>query len=420
MQADLSLWNDLLHVTNWTTYIHLLSISITIVIVLIIYADSNQHNTGISLIMLLALLLGVYLLPLSNHWLMVYLSVIWISLASTVLIYHHGSQQASILASQRYLLYSAIASALMLFGMSYIYGLIGTLKIGLFPIDATYTSGLTILGFIGFLLALGGLWMVIGSFPYQFWVADIYAATPFFLVAYLSTITKVAVVGLIIKMVQAMSYSLPPDLYKVVASLWAIVAALTMLVGHFAALTTWNVARLLAYGSIAQTGFLLVLLVTDLHSYTHVTYYFVIYSIMNIASWLGLGLLYQAANSLDIQDYAGLGRKFPVISISLTIIMLALIGLPPTAGFIAKLLLWIKLWESIQIVPNPFVIMLLVISLLGTLMALYYYLKIPYVLFFKANKHKSVIFIGQPLIQLLFILITIVLVGLFILGGLVI
>ncbi len=416
-QADISLWNDLLHITNWTTHIHLLSIGIALLMVLIVYADSNQHSTGISLIMVLALLLGAYFLPLSNHWLMVYVSAACISLASTVLIYNHGRKQTSILASQKYMLYSTIASALMLFGLSYTYGITGNLKVGVFPIDATHTSWLSNIGPIGFLLALGGLFMVIGSFPYQFWVADIYAITPFPLVAYLSTITKVAVLGLMVQMGQLMSHSLPPELYMVVTNLWAIVAALTMLIGHFAALTTWNIAKLLAYGSVAQTGFLLALLVTDLHTYTHITYYLVIYSMMNIASWLGLGLFHQAAKSLVIQDYAGLGRKFPTLGICLTIIMLALIGMPPTAGFTAKLILWSKLWESIQVTNNPFVIMLLIISLLGTLMALYYYIKIPYILFFKPIKHEATTPIGESFIQLLVILLTILLVGLFIVGG---
>lgn len=418
-QADLNLWNDLLHITNWTTHIHLLGIGITLLMVWIIYADNNQHNTGIPLIMLLALLLGAYFLSLSNHWLMVYVSATYISLASTVLIYNHGSQQASILASQKYLLYSTIASALMLFGMSYIYGITGTLKVGVLPIGTTNTSWLSIIGPIGLLLALGGLFMVIGSFPYQFWIADIYTATPFSLVAYLSTITKVAVLGLMVKMGQVMSHSPLPEQYTVIINLWAIVAALTMLIGHFASLTTRNAARLLAYGSVAQTGFLLALLVTDLHTYTHITYYLLIYSVINIASWLGLGLLYQATKSFAIQDYAGLGRKFPVVGICLTIIMLALIGIPPTAGFTAKLLLWVKLWESIQVNNNPFVIMLLIISLLGTIMALYYYLKIPYILFFKTKKHEASTPIGQPFIQLLVVLFTILLVGLFVVGGLI-
>jgi NADH-quinone oxidoreductase subunit N len=415
-QAEISLWNDLLHITNWTTHIHLLSIGITLLMVLIIYPDNNQHNTGISLIMLLALLLGAYFLPLSNHWLMVYVSVTCISLASTVLIYNHGSQQASILASQKYLLYSTLASAIMLFGLSYTYGITGTLKVGVFPVDTTPSSWLSTIGPMGFLLALGGLFMLIGSFPYQFWVADIYAITPFPLVAYLSTITKAAVLGLMVQMGQVMSHSLLPELYMVVSTLWAIVASLTMLIGHFAALTTRNIARLLAYGSVAQTGFLLALLVTDLHTYTHITYYLVIYSIMNIASWLGLGLFHQAAKSLAIQDYAGLGRKFPRLGICWTIIMLALIGMPPTAGFTAKLILWSKLWESIQVANNPFVIMLLIISLLGTLMSLYYYLRIPYILFFKPIKHKATTPIGQSFIRLLVILLTILLVGLFMVG----
>lgn len=420
VQADFSLWNDLLHFTNWTTHIHLLSIGITFLMALIIYADNNQHNRGtpLTLTMFLALLLGAYLLPLSNHWLMVYVSTTCISLASTVLIYNHGNQQASILASQKYLLYSTIASVLMLFGMSYIYGMTGTLKISSFPTNATYAPWLSTMGPIGFLLALGGLFMVIGSFPYQFWVADIYTPTPFFLIAYLSTITKVAVLGFMVKMGQVMSHSLSPDQYTLITNVWAIVAVLTMLIGHFAALITGNITKLLAYGSIAQTGFLLALLLTDLHTYVHITYYLVIYSIMNIASWLGIGLFHQAAKSLTIQDYAGLGRKLPVIGICLVVIILALIGLPPTAGFTAKLLLWGKLWESIQLTNNPLVTMVLIMSLVGTMMALYYYLKIPYILFIKTTKRDDTTPIRQPTTQLLVIVLTILLGGLFVVGGL--
>lgn len=416
---DISLWNNLLHLNNWTTHIHLLSIGITFLMILILNADNNnQPHTGMSLLMLLALLLGAYLLALSHHWLMVYVSATCISLASTMLIYNHGSQQTSIVASQKYIVYSTIAGALTLFGISYIYGMAGTLQVGVFPIKAMDTGYVSTLAPLAYLLALGGLFMVIGSFPYQFWVADIYATTPFSLVAYLSTIPKLAVLGLMVKISQVIGYSSSPDQYTILSNLWAIVAALTMLIGHFAALTTRHIAKLLAYGSVAQTGFLLALLVTDLHTYAHILYYLAAYSVMNIASWLGVGLLYQTTKSFALEDYAGVGRKFPLISICVTVILLALIGIPPTAGFIAKLIFWVKLWESIQIANNPFLIVLLVISLWGTILALYYYLKIPYLLFFKTNKHQVFTSIKKPFVQLVVILFTILLLVLFVVGGL--
>lgn len=388
-----AIWHNLLQHTHWTTIIQLLSIGITLVMGAVMYQEDKLYpaKENLSFIFVLVLLLGAYLLPISQHWLMVYTSVTFITIASTVLIYSYTNHQQGILRSQQYLLYSsAIASGFMLFGISYVYGYTGSLDVSQGLITATHAAGWgRQIAQIGFLLALGGVLMLLGSFPYQFWVADVYTTAPCYLAAYLSTITKVVVIGWLGHLCYTLHVTEVATHFLMFRNLLPIIATITMGIGHFAALRTQHVGKLFAYGGIAQTGALLALLVPDVSSYRHIVYYLVVYSIMNMASWLSLGLLYKKVNSFHLADYTGLGKKFPIVSACITVSTLALIGLPPTSGFIAKFVLLNKLWECVQQTPNSATTILWMASILGTIMALYYYLRVPYTLFSRAKKPNT-------------------------------
>ena len=166
-QAGIFVWHNLLQFTHWTTTIHFLSLGITVLMIVLMYEDKTmQHGGGLNMsyIFVLVSLLGIYLLPVSQHWLMVYVSITFISVASTMLIYNHTSHRHGMLVSQKYLLYSStIASGLMLFGISYVYGYTGSLEIGQGLMASTHVvlGNVTVIQ-ISFLFALiGAIFMAI-------------------------------------------------------------------------------------------------------------------------------------------------------------------------------------------------------------------------------------------------------------------
>ena len=415
IQKEIILFNNLLQLNSWSTYVHLLLIGTTLCIVLsLIYnkqASKDSEYIGVYLLMILATLLGAYLLVISYHWLLVYVSIGCMTISSTALIYENGYRTANILASTRYLIYSVVASAIMLVGLSCLYGSTGTLALNKFiTYNEAALSPLRYICPIGFILTLSGLLMSMGSFPFQFWVADIYQHTAFSTVAYLSTVPKLAAIAFLVRLHQA-AIQASPSMDILLKSLWACIAMATMVVGHLGALTTKDAKKLLAYGSIAQTGFLLAILATDMSTYTHATYYIIVYSIMNLASWFGLQMLSYHTKSFSIEAFRGLGHPLTVGGMSFLVVMLTLIGLPPTAGFSAKLLIFNQLWKSAQLSENILLTSLFIISILGTILALYYYLKLPYILFFKSRKLQIAPMYNWPM-QILILLLAILLVGL--------
>jgi len=417
IQKEITLFNNLLQVDSWSTHMHMLLVGITLFVILILCCTNRPYKStdyiGTYLLMMLATLLGAYLLVISYHWLLVYISIGCMTVGSTILIYENGNRPTYILASTRYLIYSIIASAIMLVGLSYLYGSIGTLELYKFISynEAVY-SILQFIWPIGFFLALSGLLMSMGSFPFQFWVASVYQQTSFSTVAYLSTVPKLAAIAFLVKLHKIATQALP-FIELPLKSLWACTAMVTMVVGHLGALTTKDAKKLLAYGSIAQTGFLLAIMVTDMSAYTHVTYYIIVYTIMNLASWFGLQMFNYHTKDSSIAAYAGLGRRLTIGSVCFLIIMLALIGIPPTAGFSAKLIIFNHLWEIVQLSRSNLLTSLFLTSIIGTLLALYYYLKLPYILFFKKAPQLKITSSIHSAMLLTVILLTILLLVLF-------
>ena len=418
-KEDLYLFNYLLYLNSSAVFSHIILLGATIfILILPIYSDKLNHqleDIGVYFFMILTILLGSILLVMSHHWIIMYLSLTCMSIGSTVLVNMYGTTpyQKNTLSSTRYLIYSMVAGSLMLVGMSYIYGSVGKLGFNNMLIakqNFSYFSFFILC--IGFSLSLSGLWMAIGSFPFQFWVAGVYQNTSLNIVAYISTIPKVAVIVLIGRLHQVLSVWCP-SLYNISYDLWCVIAITTMLIGHISALVTNDVRKLLAFGTIAQTGFLLVMvIIIPPNKYVHLAYYITVYALVNLTSWIGLQSLIHFAGKFHIKYYAGLGKNIPIIGACFLVSMLALAGLPPTVGFPAKLLVLSKLWERAQATKDILFTVLWTVSVLGTIFSLYYYLRIPYILFFKDSK-SQVVRSTNRYTQLILLLLTGFMIGLF-------
>jgi NADH-quinone oxidoreductase subunit N len=283
----------------------------------------------------------------------------------------------------------------MLYGFSWLYGLTGTLDFT----DPTFAQNLSqnapsIIFVVG-LLSLSGIFFKLSLVPFHPYTPDVYESAPAPIVAFLSVAPKAAALLVLIRMISLLPVDFQP--------LLAIVSLLSILVGNLAALAQNNYKRLLAYSGIAQAGFVLVGLVAFNQSgFESSVFYMTVYVFMNLAVFLLLDLF---TDSPDITDLVGLGQKQPLLSVLLTAALVSLVGLPLTAGFTAKLLVFSALWQSNQS-GNSLLSLLFGIGLLNVVISLFYYFKIPFYLFFREpNIEKE-----SPKHNILIIIWTIVLV----------
>ncbi|MFT7269171.1 MAG: NADH-quinone oxidoreductase subunit N [Roseivirga sp.] len=330
------------------------------------------------LILVFGLLLGVYLMTMAVNLLMVYVSVELVSICSYLLVGIYKKRSNSE-AAIKYLLFGAVASAVMIYGMSWLYGFTGTLDFT----SVQFIDGLHLVPLLPLSLALvmtvAGFVFKLGAFPFHIWSPDVYESAPTPFVALLSTLPKLAALTLIFRFVQGM------DLEVVNWQLWlSIIAIASMTIGNFSALWQKDAKRMLAYSSIAQAGFLLVGLIAFSESgETAALFYGVIYLAMNFAVFFLIQLFENEEGRIPFDAFKGKGTQEPWIGALLLIIMISLTGLPPTAGFNGKLFVFSAIWESWEANGQGVLLWVFIFGLLNTAVSLFYYLKIPFLMFFK-------------------------------------
>jgi NADH-quinone oxidoreductase subunit N len=280
-------------------------------------------------------------------------------------------------ASLKYIIYGAVSSGMMLFGISLIYGMAGSTNLSeinnyfqLVTINIPTIS-------IALILIFAGIGFKISAAPFHFWTPDVYEGAPISITAYLSVASKAAAFALLIRFVRVgfVSFVDSEGAWRLSEvfdwqSLLIIISLLTMTLGNFSALWQDNLKRMLAYSSIAHAGYMLLgLAVLSDQGILAILVYFFIYTLMNIGAFFVVMLIANKTGSENIDDYNGIGFKAPVLGVSFAIFLVSLTGLPPTAGFIAKLYLFIALVDAKMIAVA-------VIALLNSVVSLYYYVRV--------------------------------------------
>lgn len=352
-------------------------------------AADQLGKIGEFYVLLFGLLLGTSLMVMSVNLLMLFLAIEIVSISSYILT-NFALDKKSAEAGMKYLLFGGVSTGLMLYGMSLLYGFSGSLLItapafleGLRPIPLMPLS-------LALLLVSTGFLFKISAVPFHIWAPDVYQGAPTPVVAVFSVAPKVAGIAVLLQY----SHFLAQLSQQLVILDWQWVAGLiaiaTIVVGNFAALSQKNAQRMLAYSSIAHSGFMLIGIVaySELGSQS-ILFYAVVYLLMNFAAFQLIKMLSIYSGSGEIRSYRGLGLRYPLLGTLVVVVMVSLTGLPPTAGFTAKLLLFSSLWQTYQLSESTIMLPLLLIGLLNTVVSLFYYMKIPFYLFFKAEEEIS-------------------------------
>ena len=279
--------------------------------------------------------------------------------------YLRGSKRGNE-ASIKYYIFGTVSAATMLYGLSWWFGLAGTTsleQIGRALVDAP--EGVVIASTV---LVLFGLGYKAALVPFHFWTPDAYDGAPLPVAAYLSVLPKLA--GLV-ALARVLPLALPNDTAGWTTAV-AVLAAATMTLGNVAALPQRNVVRLLAYSSIAQSGYLLMgvaaLQASD-QGLPALVYYALAYAAMNLAAFAVVMAVQRERGSVDLDAFRGLGRSHPWWTAALVLSFLSLLGLPPLAGFVGKLELFTAAIDADQT-------WLAVVAVINTVVSLYYYLRV--------------------------------------------
>ena len=361
--------------------------------------------------LIFGMILGMFFMISATDLILIYLSMELMSLSSYVLTGFTKLRERNSEAALKYLLYGAVSSGLMLFGISLIYGLTGSTN--LYVINAILHNPSINQFTLAFSLILifAGIGYKISSAPFHFWTPDVYEGAPITITAFLSVASKAAGFALLIRFVKTtfISYVDAQGMWHLIdafdwRSLLVAISILTMTLGNFSALWQNNMKRMLAYSSIAHAGYLLLgLVVLSNQGLLAILIYFSVYLLMNLGAFLVVMLIANKTGSEDIHDYNGLGHTSPFLGISLAIFLVSLTGLPPTAGFIGKLYLFIALVDAKMIAVA-------VIALLNSVVSLYYYVRVLKHMFLtKAEKETPTVIASVPNKILVSFLVTLIL-----------
>jgi NADH-quinone oxidoreductase subunit N len=382
----INIFNGMLRSDSFSAYLKILVDLAGILTVLMTWRNPKQLRLSEYYALVVTVSLGAHLLLMSINLVSVFISLEMISLSSYALT-NFSFSKAGAEGSLKYFLFGSVASAVMLYGFTFFYGFTGTLNFPSSEFAASLIDKQSPLLLLSGCMALAGFFYKMAAAPLHPWAPDVYEAAPMPVVAFFSVVPKLAGVGIITR------FSLALNVFGQAGHDWqfviCFVTMLTLTVGNFSALWQQRPKRLMAYSSIAQSGFLLVGIAAFLP--TGVNFMLFYASIFVLVNYLVfLYLQYFESQGLDtLVAFSGTGKQFTVPAILLLIGLIALTGLPPTAGFTAKLLVFSSTWEAYQSTEKPVLLWLLVFGLINTVVALFYYLKIPFYAFARKGPNNA-------------------------------
>ncbi len=339
--------------------------------VVVLWLGHGRHAAGeqdgpVFFVLLLGATVGLSLMGETNNLLMIFLAVAMASLPSYALAGVRTGSRRAAEAALKYVLFGAVVSGVMAYGLSFVYGLTGSLQLP----DVAGRTGSAVLtvGLVG--LCLGGLFKA-SAVPLHFWVPDVFEGAPIEVTTFLSVASKGAGLVLLVRVTQAVAGVAPA-----VPVILGILGAITATVGNAAALPQANVKRLLAYSSVAQAGYILCVMAVPDRAQGPVLAYLAVYAVANLGAFAVTAAVATRTGSEAVDAFAGLGRSSPVLAGSMLVCLVSLIGLPPAGG------LWAK-WGVLVALSHggPLGATLMAVVVINTVLSAFYYLRIVRVMF---------------------------------------
>jgi NADH-quinone oxidoreductase subunit N len=347
------------------------------VAVALLYSRAYLENRGILrgeyYVLALTALLGIFVLVSANSLLTLYLGVELLALSVYSMVAFDRDSGIAAESAMKYFVLGAIASGMLLYGMSLIYGLTGSLELGQIAarLHAPLTPGI-VLGLTFIVVAVA---FKLGAVPFHMWLPDVYEGAPTSVTLFIGTAPKIAYFALALRL---LTYGLGGAVAEW-SQMLAALAVLTLVVGNVVAIVQTNLKRMLAYSTIANVGFIVLGFVAGTpDGYSAALFYTLVYVLVALGSF-GVILLAASkgfeADRLD--DYKGLWQRDPMLALAMMVLMFSTAGVPPFVGFWAKLRIFQVLWESNHL-------WLVMIAAATSVVGAFYYLRVVWLMYFDA------------------------------------
>jgi len=373
----------------------LLSLAVAFVILLSLkYIGQQDANHGEIFALLLLALSGLMIMTSSSDLLVIFLGLEVLSVSSYALAGLRRKDEKSGEAALKYFLLGSFASAFLVLGLAFLFGAARSTFIPEIIVHLGTAGSPSLMGFFGIALVLVGFGFKIAIVPFHMWTPDVYEGAPTPVTAFFSVGPKAA--GFIVLLRVLMNFwGTTQNDSLVFLALWTM-SVLTMIVANLVALRQTNVKRILAYSSIAHAGYLLVAVLA--RDYSSLVFYLAAYLFMNIGAFAALiGLSKTGTEYLELDDFAGIGFRYPWLGGTLSVFLLSLAGFPPTAGFLAKFYVFSAAVRA-GLIP------LVVIGVLASLVSVFYYLRIIVAMYMREPGREVNIEIDNPALFLVLFL----------------
>ncbi len=324
--------------------------------------------------------LGMMVMVSASHFLTLYLGLELLSLSLYAMVALQRDSSVATEAAMKYFVLGALASGMLLYGMSMVYGVTGSLALGSIAQALQHSTQLKIPLIFGIVFIVAGLAFKLGAVPFHMWVPDVYHGAPTAMTLFIGSAPKIAAFAFVVRI-------LGQGLESQVAEwrdMLVILAVLSMAVGNIAAIAQTNLKRMLAYSTISHMGFMLLgILAGSQNGYGSAMFYVIVYTLMTLGGFGMILLMSRAGFEADqLDDFKGLNRRSPWLAFIMLLLMFSMTGIPPTVGFYAKL-------AVLQAVVQIHYVWLAVAAVMLSLVGAFYYLRIVKLMYFDAPHDHS-------------------------------
>jgi len=341
--APASYYNNMIVVTKFSAVFSALFIVLTIFLIALAYDFYEDHQTKISdfIAIKIFMLAGAVAMVSFGNLAMFFLGIEVLSISLYILAASNRLNVKSNEAGMKYFLMGSFASGILLFGICFIYGAMGSFDVAEIT-EWSRSAELPIWFPIGIALVTIGMFFKIAAVPFHFWAPDVYEGSPTLTTTTMSTLVKVVAMATLYKLLIAMNADLSAASFNIII----VISIASMTVGNIMALKQNNVKRMLAFSGISHAGFMLMTLLNISNSAGNLLYYTSAYSLAGIAAFAVILYVCKNKDNEDISNFNGLGKNNPLMAAVLTASLLSMAGIPIFAGFFAKMFLFTQTIEA--------------------------------------------------------------------------